>query len=111
MGDPVSLLLAGSFSPGTAGAGLPGTKEGASWLQALGVDSQMLLERASLRGRPEVPEEKQSHFLISPVEMLHDFPQGPLEPLGLAHRSLRGPASRGLEVRWSAGMQLPAPTP
>lgn len=39
MGDPVPLLLAGSFSPGTAEVGLPGTKEGASWLQALGVDS------------------------------------------------------------------------
>lgn len=39
VGDPVPLLLAGSFSPGTAEAGLPGTKEGASWLQALEVDS------------------------------------------------------------------------
>ena len=39
VGDPIPLLLAGSFSTGAAEASLSRTKEGASWLQALGVDS------------------------------------------------------------------------
>lgn len=43
-----------------------------------GVDSwavrRMPWERACLRGRPGVPGEKQSHFLISPPEMLQDLP-------------------------------------
>lgn len=80
-GRPVPGLLPGSFSPGAAEAGLPGTEEGASWLQALGLTNSytrwMPRERACLRGGPEVPGEKQSHFLTSLAEMVCDLPWGP----------------------------------
>lgn len=75
---PAPLLLDGCFSPGAAEAGLPGIKEGASWLQALGLSRRQCEADATGKGlsQSKVPGEKQSHFLISPAEVLHDLPWG-----------------------------------
>lgn len=75
---PTPLLLDGCFSPGAAEAGLPGIKEGASWLQALGLSRGQCEADATGKGlsQSKVPGEKQSHFLISPAEVLHDLPWG-----------------------------------
>lgn len=62
--------------------GLLGAKEGASWLQSLGL-SRWDWSEAEATGKglsqskiSEVPVEKQSHFLSSPAEMLCDLPLG-----------------------------------
>ena len=102
-GRLVQRLLPGSFSPGAAEAGLLGAKEGASWLQSLGLTHWDWSE-AEATGKGLSQRFQGRNSLTS--SLLQRKCYVTCLRVG-AHRNLSGatPTGRRLEGRWSAGMQ------